>query len=81
MPWINALGVYMKKYTLHSKLIDEIYPVKEYGKQRIPALVRYNNVREERATKRFFLKKSFNGVDSEIYKKALKVQILNEVAT
>ena len=70
----------MKKYTMHSKLIDEIYPVKEYGKQRIPALVRYNNVREERATKRF-LKKSFDGVDSEIYKKALKEQILNEVAT
>ena len=65
---------------MHSKLIDEIYPVKEYGKQRIPALVRYNNVREERATKRF-LKKSFDGVDSEIYKKALKEQILNEVAT
>ena len=40
MPWINALGVYMKKYTMHSKLIDEIYPVKKYGKQRIPALVR-----------------------------------------
>ena len=58
MPWINALGVYMKKYTMHSKLIDEIYPVKEYGKERIPALVRYNNVREERATKRF-LKKIF----------------------
>ena len=46
----------MKKYTMHSKLIDEIYPVKEYGKQRIPALVRYNNVREERATKRFLKK-------------------------
>ena len=67
---------------MHCKLIDEIYPVKKYGKQRIPALVRQNNVREERATRRLKNKKnSFAGVDSEIYKEALKVQILNEVAT
>ena len=59
-----------------------MYPVKKYGKQRIPALVRQNNVREERATRRLKNKKnSFAGVDSEIYKEALKLQILNEVAT
>ena len=67
---------------MHSKLIDEIYPVKKCGKQRIPALVRQNNVGEERDTKRLKKKKNlFDGVDSEIYKKGLKVQILNEVAT
>ena len=66
---------------MHSKLIDENYTVKKYGKQRIPALVRQNNVREERATKRLKKKNLFDGVDSEIYKKELKVQILNEVAT
>ena len=40
-----------------------------------------NNVHEERATRRLKKKRnSFDGVDSEMYKKALKVQILNEVA-
>ena len=36
-----------------------------------------------RGLQRDFLKKNptFDGVDSEMYKKALKVQILNEVAT
>ena len=67
---------------MHSKLIDEIYPVKKCGKQRIPALLRQNNVREERATKRLKKNKnSFDGVDSEIYKKGLKVQIFNKIAT